>query len=107
MDILQTPEAIEYAWLTLLIYWFVSSWRVKRTAETEPLGARSLHIATMVVAYLLLFDRNLKLGPLNLRFIAPTPAVIVIGALLTWAGIAFAIWARIHIGKYWSARVTL
>ena len=26
---------------------------------------------------------------------------------LTWVGIALALWARWHLGQYWSARVTL
>ena len=31
----------------------------------------------------------------------------MVGALLTVAGVAFAIWARRHIGKNWSAQVTI
>jgi protein-S-isoprenylcysteine O-methyltransferase Ste14 len=27
--------------------------------------------------------------------------------VLTWAGIALAVWARWHLGQYWSARVTI
>jgi protein-S-isoprenylcysteine O-methyltransferase Ste14 len=107
MDLLQSSEAISYAWMVLVIFWFVSSWRVKRTEEAEAWGTRIPHIVTMVVAYLLLFDRTLRLGPLNQRFVAYNPRLVVAGVLLTWAGIAFAIWARVHIGQYWSARITL
>jgi protein-S-isoprenylcysteine O-methyltransferase Ste14 len=31
----------------------------------------------------------------------------MLGAILTAAGVAFAIWARRHIGKNWSAQVTI
>jgi protein-S-isoprenylcysteine O-methyltransferase Ste14 len=107
MGLLLTSEAVSYAWMVLVVFWFVSAWRVKRTAEAEPRAARMVHIVTMVLAYLLLFDLNLRLGVLNRRFLPISPAATAIGVLLTWAGIAFAIWARVHIGQYWSARVTL
>jgi protein-S-isoprenylcysteine O-methyltransferase Ste14 len=107
MGFLLTSEAVSYAWIVLVVFWFVSAWRVKRTAEAEPRAARLVHIVTMVLAYLLLFDLNLRLGVLNQRFLPISPAATATGVLFTWAGIAFAIWARVHIGQYWSARVTL
>jgi protein-S-isoprenylcysteine O-methyltransferase Ste14 len=36
-----------------------------------------------------------------------TPTVRYFGILLLWAGVGFAIWARYHIGEYWSARVAV
>jgi protein-S-isoprenylcysteine O-methyltransferase Ste14 len=93
--------------MVLAIYWLISSWRVKRTAQAEPWAPRMLHIVIMVLAYLLLFNRNLAVGPLRQRFLPADSTFVVAGVLLTWAGVAFAIWARIHIGQYWSARVTL
>ena len=27
--------------------------------------------------------------------------------MATWGGIGLALWARVHLGQYWSARITL
>jgi len=107
MQILQSWNAIVYAWMIFCVYWLVSSWRVKRTARAESWLVRLPHIIAMIVAYLFLFNRRLRLGPLGGRFYPENPNWFAVGVLLTWAGIAFAIWARIHIGQYWSARITL
>jgi protein-S-isoprenylcysteine O-methyltransferase Ste14 len=32
---------------------------------------------------------------------------VAAGTLLTWMGVAIAIWARVHIGQYWSGLITL
>jgi protein-S-isoprenylcysteine O-methyltransferase Ste14 len=34
-------------------------------------------------------------------------AFAVLGVVLTWAGIALALWARWHLGQYWSAHITI
>src|SRR5262249_43877501 len=107
MRILQSSDSIFYAWMLLIIVWTVSSWRLKRTAQAEAWGPRAVHMVTMILAYLLLFDRNLRLGPLSRRFLPDIPLTTIIGVLCTWIGVLFAIWARVHIGQYWSARVTL
>jgi hypothetical protein len=36
-----------------------------------------------------------------------TYALAATGVALTWIGIAIALWARWHLGQYWSARVTI
>jgi len=33
--------------------------------------------------------------------------ITVVGIILIWAGIALAIWARWHLGQYWSGRITI
>jgi protein-S-isoprenylcysteine O-methyltransferase Ste14 len=47
------------------------------------------------------------LGVLNRRFLPERGWIAMLGAVLTAAGVAFAIWARRHIGKNWSAQVTI
>src|SRR5205823_278807 len=36
-----------------------------------------------------------------------TEAVKILGVLMTFAGVSFAIWARVHLGQYWSGRITV
>ena len=44
---------------------------------------------------------------LGLRILPGSVALGVAGVALTWMGIALALWARWHLGQYWSSRVTL
>ena len=47
------------------------------------------------------------IGFLGERIIPRSLPIGVIAVALTWAGIALAIWARWHLGQYWSGRITI
>lgn len=94
-------------WLALLVTWLITALRLKRTVQKQRSGSRAFHIATLLAAYLLLFNPNLGVGPLGYRLVPATPSAYAAGAALTAAGALFAIWARIYIGSNWSSRVTL
>ena len=47
------------------------------------------------------------LGPLSFRLVPQNLAYYGIGAVLTIIGLAFAIWARYHIGRNWSGVITV
>ena len=94
-------------WLVLLVYWAIGAVQARRTAVKEPLTSRLFLLIVMVAAYSLLFSERLNLGVLGLRFLPYQPAVRAFGIVLTYLGVAFAIWARFHLGRNWSARITL
>ncbi len=56
---------------------------------------------------MLLFSDDAEIGILGQRIFPRTYALGVAGVALTWAGITLALWARWHLGQYWSARITL
>ncbi|MGD0956569.1 MAG: isoprenylcysteine carboxylmethyltransferase family protein [Candidatus Acidiferrales bacterium] len=99
--------AIEAPWLIFIAYWFLASLRVNKMERREPSGEQLVRIVAMLAAFFLLYDNDPRLGVLNRRFIPWRPWVFVVGAALAWAGVAFAIWARYHIGRYWSGSVAL
>src|ERR1035437_4775514 len=41
------------------------------------------------------------------RFLSRSAASFWIGALLTGIGLAFSVWARVHLGRNWSATVSV
>ena len=100
-------NGIILAWILFVAYWIISARNVKRTAQAESMVVRLPHILVMAIAYMLLFETHLPLRPLNQRVLPRNDALEATGILLTWSGVALAIWARVHIGQYWSARVTL
>jgi protein-S-isoprenylcysteine O-methyltransferase len=54
-----------------------------------------------MVFWMLFFDQ-FAVGFLLSRIVPDGMAVGLVGILITLAGLGFAVWARIHLGKYWS-----
>ncbi|SRR5579871_1304428 len=94
-------------WYVFGAYWVVSWLRVKPTKTTERSVDRLLTVALVIVAFGLLFENWVRIGPLRWRFVPDEPWTNWVGIGLTWMGVAIAVWARYCIGVYWSARVTL
>jgi protein-S-isoprenylcysteine O-methyltransferase Ste14 len=97
---------IRLSWLAFGVYWFFSALRVKRLKRREPMAQRLAYLLAIVFAAVILYAP----GPfvfLQRRFVPRISWVESLGASLTVAGVAFAIWARVHIGQYWSATVAL
>jgi protein-S-isoprenylcysteine O-methyltransferase Ste14 len=94
-------------WMVFIVVWATLSLTVKRSVRRELWGSRLLVIAVIDAGIALLFVSDLRLGPLDFQWIHATLAPFVAGFVLTVAGIAFAIWARLYIGRNWSSSVTI
>lgn len=94
-------------WLVFFLYWAISALRSKAAKKTESGAERLKRMIPLAVAYLLLFYNATHLGWLGKRFVTDSSAAAVIGLSLTAAGVAFAIWARWHLGANWSAIVSI
>lgn len=98
--------AIDILWLFFVVYWIVAARKVSPMRRREPGAQRALYILAVVVLFLFVF-RGPHPGAMNRPFLPPSYWRASAGLLLTAAGIAFAIWARNHIGKFWSASVSI
>jgi len=100
-------QAVTTLWMVWLLYWMVSAWGVRRNERGET-GSERLQTALVLAfgAYLI-FARATPLGPLNHRFIPDTFGLRVVALIMVVAGLGFSVWARVHLGKFWSSRVTL
>jgi protein-S-isoprenylcysteine O-methyltransferase Ste14 len=94
-------------WLVFVVYWAVSALSSKVAKKTESGGERVQRMIPLAVAYVLLLYTATPLGWLDKRFVADSSAAAEIGVTLTAAGVAFAIWARWHLGANWSAIVSI
>jgi protein-S-isoprenylcysteine O-methyltransferase Ste14 len=94
-------------WLVFFLYWAISALSSKVAKRTESAAGRLQRMIPLAVAYLLLFYHATSVGWLGKRFVADSSAAAVIGVSLTAAGVAFAIWARWHLGANWSAIVSI
>lgn len=95
------------AWIVFLAYWFVSAQKLKSVKQRQPSGERLIHIVSMAAACILLFNDALGRGWLATRFVPTSATIGSVGVAFTFAGVAFAIWARWHLGENWSSSVTL
>ena len=69
---------------------------------------RVLRLIILVVTFALLLSPSLvALGPLVRRFVPNYPAVRDLGVALAGLGVLLMIWARRHLGHYWSDKVEI
>ncbi|HKS75409.1 MAG TPA: isoprenylcysteine carboxylmethyltransferase family protein [Terriglobales bacterium] len=98
---------IEIPWIAFLLYWIVSALKTKRTVHREPLGWRFGIMLVEAFGFALFFGKARNLPVLRRPVLRPSEGLAIAGIVLTWTGIAVAIWARRHLGEYWSGRITL
>ncbi|MBV8107090.1 MAG: isoprenylcysteine carboxylmethyltransferase family protein [Hyphomicrobiales bacterium] len=95
------------SWLVLIAVWFAMARRVKTVAEHESAFSTLSHYGPLAVGIYLLAAPRLPLFPLDVRFVPLALWPVQLGAALTVAGVAFAIWARALLAGNWSSSVTL
>jgi len=100
-------RCIDAAWIAVGIVWLAGALFTKRTARTQSAGSRLLHLVLAVTGFTLVFRPDVNFGLLGWKFMAESPAAALAGLLLTAAGVAVAIWARVILGANWSAVVTI
>ncbi len=97
----------EFPWIVFAVYWAIGALRTRATVRREPFLARYGVMFIEVVGFTLLFSHDADIGVLRRHFAPRTMTMEAIGLAFTWAGIGLAVWARYHLGQYWSGRITL
>jgi protein-S-isoprenylcysteine O-methyltransferase Ste14 len=105
--VIRPYDAIVDAWIAFLVIWLIAAPRTKRTARTQSGASRLLQGGLASVGAVLLFASDVSISELRLRIFPDSAALAYTGAALTFAGIAFAVWARFVIGRNWSGTVTI
>jgi protein-S-isoprenylcysteine O-methyltransferase Ste14 len=94
-------------WAIFYTYWIVSAANVKQTQRHELNSSRVVHLALLAVAFALVGIPELRIGPLANRFLPDSRGIQIAGLLIEAAGLGFAIWARYHLGQYWSGIIAI
>ena len=101
-----TTEVAGVVWVVFILYWAVSARRgPSRTERREPLSSRLLYLSLLGVGVSLLAFDPVFYGPLLWHFIPEETGASLIGLALLLLGTGLAVWARQHLGQYWSARI--
>ena len=97
------------AWLAWLLYWAWSARGVKPAARVESARSRFFWYGLpIIVALVLLRPLEMFSGTvLDGSFVPSLLWVVWLGLLMTIAGLLFACWARVVLGRNWSGVVQL
>jgi protein-S-isoprenylcysteine O-methyltransferase Ste14 len=98
---------IAFLWLAWALYWAICALRNKATRRSESIGSRLSYLLPLIVGGVLIAWRDLPLPGLNLRLWPRPLTVYWIGVAILAAGLVFAVWARVHLGRNWSGSVTV
>ena len=98
---------IDAVWLTVGIVWAIGALRLKPIAHSQTAFSRLGEIIPLVLAAWLLFASAHVPPVLNIRVLPGNLADQLAGLLVTIAGAAIAIFARISLGSNWSGKATI
>jgi len=90
----------EVGWAAFWAYWLVAAFSMKR--GRIPWGREARIRAAIAVLVILL----VRLGVLRGHGVSSDPLREAVGIALFAAGLLFAVWARVHIGRNWGAPMT-
>lgn len=99
--------AIPAIWIAWAGYWWWSARGNKENRRHESVSSRLAHLLPLAVATLLLVPEHLPLGVLSQPLFPGSSMRYWTGVAMVIAGLAFTVWARLHLGRNWSATVTV
>ena len=95
-------------WAAWALYWLFAAFRTKRTQRRESTGSRLAYTLALLVGGLLVGVRSLPWAPLlGIRLWPASGLLYGIGFAMLVVGLAFSVWARVHLGGNWSGVVTV
>jgi protein-S-isoprenylcysteine O-methyltransferase Ste14 len=94
-----------WLWIALLAYWQVSSYFTHENRQRETWLRRLEYAIPLYLGGALVFVKR-TYGPLDYPLYGSN-SVRWLGTFIAAAGLVFAVWARITIGRYWDGFVAL
>ena len=94
-------------WIAWLLYWWIAARGAKANRRREDALSRALHFVPLGLAAWLIAAPRVPIAILNAPIVPRTIALFAGGVILTAAGLAFSVWARVHLAGNWSGSVTL
>jgi protein-S-isoprenylcysteine O-methyltransferase Ste14 len=104
---IRTQTILASLWALLGVYWLISALGTKETEVDEASTSRLLRLILLFLMFTLLLTDRLRVGPLGRRFVPDDSWIRSVGIALTVAGLGLSVWARRHLGEYWSDKVAL
>ena len=100
-------RAVQILWLAWLLGWMLAARSTAGTVARQSVKSRLAHSVFVWAGALLLFIQPQGSGFLFHPLLPAEPPVAWGGVALVALGLGFSAWARMHLGRLWSATVTL
>jgi protein-S-isoprenylcysteine O-methyltransferase Ste14 len=94
-------------WVGWAAYWIVTARHTMTNRRTESLLTGASYRVLLALGVILLASPGYHLSLANFFLWPQSAFTLAIGLCLTVCGLSIAVWARHHLGKYWSDRITL
>jgi len=94
-------------WIVFVVYWRLKAADTKANQRLEPAASGILRVFIFLIAIGLLSIPRIPLPWLYVQLWPQGYWPFWLGATLTVAGLLFAVWARVHLGRNWSSSVTI
>lgn len=99
---------IEWLWVAWALYWLIAAVGNKPTRRRETVASRLAYMLALVAGGLLLAWHRSSWGQLpDLRLWPRSALPYIVGLAVLLSGLAFSVWARVHLGRNWSGNVTV
>lgn len=100
-------QIIGILWIAMFIVWFLTGFKLKQTTRSRSEGMSRVAVYIVWAGWWLLFAHGFGRGTLARRVFEPSMSTAYVGIGITAAGLAFAVLARLYIGKNWSPLIQL
>lgn len=99
-------QVIVDAWFIYTVVWFAAA-LTTRPREKSIKGRLRLPWGLIALAAIFLFDRQIDHSWLALPLLPSASWLVLPGTVLMFAGMALALWARVHLGRNWGPPATM
>ncbi len=107
MTAAQLLRLLGYIWAAFGIYWVAAGLKGKTAQTQEAPYYRLTRLGILALTFGFLFSQRTSIGILGHRFVFESRLVSYTAFSFAMTGLAIAIWARLHLGQYWSDKVVL
>ena len=94
-------------WVVWAAYWIIAARHTLINRRTESLLTGASYRVLLALGVILFAFSGFHLSPTTTFLWPQSVATLAIGLCLALIGLSIAVWARRHLGKYWSGRITL
>lgn len=101
-----TQHVIFDAWIVYMVVWFTAALTTK-PREKSVKGRWRLPFGLIILAAIFLFNGRINRSWLALPLLPNVSLLVLPGVVLTFAGMALALWARIYLGRNWGPPATM
>lgn len=94
-------------WGAFFLLLILAALRTKKTQQRENVASGLSYTVIIALGFALMFWLNVGVGALDVRWLPRFAAPEIAGIAIIMIGLAFAIWARLHLKSNWSGVVTV